>query len=305
MKKNFNKKIKFICLLLIFIIVSCNQKNLIEYEDASLESMIDEANEQFEIYESSPVYLDNNFKYATFSQINDGFAILTKNNMYNRKNKTICINAGHGTIDGEKYETYSHPDKSPKVSGGSNPYGSIKSKSITTGAILKGGITEAEVNLKIAKKLKRLLLDNGYSVLMIREDNNSKLDNIARTVLANNYSDIHISIHFDSTKNDKGIFYISAIRNEKYISMEPVKSTYLESDRLGESILEAFREYDEKIFRKGSMQLDLTQISYSTIPNVDIELGDKATDISDEKLDIFAEGLYYGIEVFFDQISFK
>ena len=296
------KKIFSVIIFILFmsVLVSCKKENIIEY-DVPLESMVHEVNEQFNIYEDTEVYLDKNFKYATFSEINDGFAVLTKNNMYKSKNKTVCVNAGHGTINGEMYETYSHPDKSPKLSGGSNSYGSIKSKAITTGAVMKSGELESAVNLKVAKKLKNILLQNGYSVLMIREDENSKLDNIARTVIANNYADIHIAIHFDSTQNDKGIFYITPIRDENYINMEPVKSTYEESDRLGESILAAFREIGEKIFRKGVMQLDLTQISFSTIPNIDIELGDRATDISDENLDIFAYGLYSGVEKFFDE----
>jgi N-acetylmuramoyl-L-alanine amidase len=52
----------------------------------------------------------------------------------------------------------------------------------------------------------------------------------------------------------------------------------------------------EKIFNTGSMGLDLTQISYSTIPTIDLELGDKKTDVdSRDRLYSFAEGLYYGI----------
>ena len=32
-----------------------------------------------------------------------------------------------------------------------------------------------------------------------------------------------------------------------------------------------------KIFESGSMEMDLTQTSYSKVPNIDIELGDKTS----------------------------
>ena len=42
---------------------------------------------------------------------------------------------------------------------------------------------------------------------MIRESADVQLDNIARTVIANNASDCHIALHWDSTTNNKGAFY--------------------------------------------------------------------------------------------------
>ena len=41
---------------------------------------------------------------------------------------------------------------------------------------------------------------------------------------------------------------------------------------------------------------DLTQTSYSTIPSVDIELGNQASDHSEEAIDRYAEGLLAGVE---------
>ena len=45
--------------------------------------------------------------------------------------------------------------------------------------------------------------------------------------------------------------------------------------------------------------MDLTQTSYSTIPSIDIELGDKASSHSDATLSIQADGLVAGIDAFF------
>lgn len=82
---------------------------------------------------------------------------------------TICIDAGHG---------------------GEDP-----------GAI-NGNLTEAEVNLNIAKRLKLLLEKNDYRVVMTREDNESELTNSERATICNkNNTDLLISIHLNSSIN--------------------------------------------------------------------------------------------------------
>ena len=49
------------------------------------------------------------------------------------------------------------------------------------------------------------------------------------------------------------------------------------------------------------MAMDLTQTSYSTIPSVDIELGDTASDHSSATLNTLADGLAEGIDQFFER----
>ena len=252
-------------------------------------------------YQVKTASLYDNYKYSDFSVIKFGYAYLYRLLSSNKKNKIVCVNAGHGTPGGSTYKVYSHPDKSPKVSGGTNAMGEVLSMSVSEGTSLKDGRPESEVNLIVAKKLRTKLLKAGYDVLMIREDGDCYLDNIARTVLANNLADIHIAIHFDSTDNDKGIFFIAPSLVTSYLEMEPLKSNYNNIINLGESLISAFKERHDKIFGKGRMNMDLLQLSYSTIPSVDIELGDKATNISDSSLENFAEGLLLGVENYFEK----
>ena len=47
--------------------------------------------------------------------------------------------------------------------------------------------------------------------------------------------------------------------------------------------------------------MDLTQTSYSTVPSVDIELGDKASDHSQATLSVLADGLLAGVNAFFSE----
>lgn len=275
--------------------VSIADNTIITY-DVPLEKFVVEAEIQYDNIQVEEIYLDKKFRYATYSQINTGFAKLYKNNSYNKKEGTICVNAGHGVKGGEKYpKTYSHPDFSKKLTSGTNGTTEL-SYAISTGMTFPTGETEQEINLKVAMYLRDVLLANGYSVLMIREDSDSHLDNIARTVLANNYADCHISLHFDSTEINAGIFCIVASRKEAYLNMEPVKSVYKKSDELANMLITTFKKYKEKIRGKGIEYQDLTQISYSTIPTVDLELGDKKADISDDRLHTLAEEIYDGVD---------
>ena len=256
-----------------------------------------------EKFTTEKIYIDFSAPYATYSIINDGYAVLykiDKSKVDNYKNKIVAVNAGHGTKGGANIKTFAHPDFSPKYTGGSNAAGSILSAAVTSGMTFENGMTEANANLVVAYALKDKLLDAGYSVLMIRENDDCRLDNIARTVIANTDADAHIAIHFDSTNSDKGIFYIVPYNDERYLNMEPLKSNYKNIKKLGDSVIESFREMGEKIWKdSGIMQGDLTQLSFSTNASIDIELGDRKTVLTPEKADTFAEGIKNGLDVYF------
>ena len=244
------------------------------------------------------VSLSSNMRFAEYSKINSGAAKLYRNHGGVHGSTVICVNAGHGTSGGENYKTLSHPDGTPKLTGGTNAKGAVNSTAISSGMDFNDGISEAKVNLKVALALRDILLARGYSVLMIREDGDQQLDNIARTVLANNCADCHIAIHFDSTGSDKGAFYMSVPDGLK--TMDPVSSTWQKSEALGEALIGGLRGRGLKIFSGGSMDMDLTQTSYSTVPSIDIELGDKATDHGDAACSRFAEALADGVDAYFN-----
>lgn len=246
---------------------------------------------------AAEVKITDDMKYAGNSAIKSGSAILYRNRDGAHGSTVVCVNAGHGTKGGGSAKTLSHPDGTPKVTGGTTAAGAVKSTAISSGMEFPDGTPESSVNLKTAQLLRRELLKRGYSVLMIREGSDVQLDNIARTVLANRYADCHVAIHFDSTSSDKGAFFMSVPDAMK--GMEPVASTWKKSEAFGTSVIDGLKKRDVKIFSGGSMDMDLTQTAYSSIPSIDLELGDKKTDHGDESLRMFAAGAADGIEAYF------
>ncbi|SFG50730.1 N-acetylmuramoyl-L-alanine amidase [Oribacterium sp. WCC10] len=246
---------------------------------------------------SEAVAFNTGWEFGGNSKINSGTATLYYATGSNKKGRTICVNAGHGTKGGEKVKTLCHPDGTAKVTGGSTAAGSTSATAVSSGTTMKDGTSEAYVNLKVAMALKPILLERGYNVLMIRESDDVQLDNIARTVMANEIANCHIAIHYDSTEKDKGAFFMSVADGIK--SMYPVSTIWQESDRLGTNVINGLSSNGVKIFSGGSMQMDLTQTSYSKIPSIDLELGDRVSDYSDATVSVLAKGIADGIDSFY------
>ena len=124
-----------------------------------------------------------------------------------------------------------------------------------------------------------------------RDGDDVQLDNVARTVICNNVADCHIALHWDGDglSYDKGCFYISVPDALK--SMEPVASHWQQHDALGAVLIAGLQNQGAAIYKNGQMSIDLTQTSYSTIPSVDMELGNACSDHSDEALSRLADGL--------------
>lgn len=249
--------------------------------------------------EETWVSLTSDMKYSGFSAIHTGQAKLYKNNKPGSRGITVCVNAGHGTKGGSSVKTQCHPDGTAKVTGGTTAAGQTTAVAVSAGMTFLDGTPEHEVTLKAAVKLRDRLLAEGYSVLMIRETEDVQLDNVARTVLANRYADCHVALHWDSSESDKGAFYMAVPSVESYRAMEPVASTWQKSEAFGTSLISGLRDAGQKIYSSGSMEMDLTQTSYSSVPSIDIELGDKASDHSAQKLDQITEGLVKGINLYF------
>ncbi len=251
------------------------------------------------------ISFEETWDYADNSKINSGVARLYKSDASDRKDFTVCINAGHGTKGGADVKTLCHPDGSAKIVSGTTSAGAVESTAISNGCTMADGHSEAEANLKAALVVKEELLAAGYDVLMIRETDDVQLDNIARTLIANEYADAHIALHYDSTANGKGVFYCSVPANEEYRDMEPVRSYWNLHEKLGKSLIYGLTSEEFMKWNSGELEMDLTQTSYSTIPSVDLELGDTTSDWSYKTLVKVAEGVREGLDMFYESIEEK
>ena len=275
-------------------------------EEVSAEEEAEEPEETEEasapvVYEDGgQITLDPSWPYADHSKINSGAAVLYKA-ADNRKEIVVGVNAGHGTSGGTKVKTLCHPDGSAKVTGGTTAAGSTEAVAVSSGMTFNDGTPESSVTLRMAQILKEKLLAAGYDVLMLRDGDDVQLDNVARTVICNNAADCHIALHWDGDglNYDKGCFYISVPEGLK--SMEPVASHWSEHNALGSALVEGLRAQGAKINGGGSMSIDLTQTSYSTVPSVDMELGNACSDHSDSALDLLGNGLVQGVNSYFGQ----
>ncbi len=272
-----------------------------QLEEAPAEEETEEAVSAPVVYEDGgQIPLDPSWTYADHSKINSGAAVLYKA-ADNRKEIVVGVNAGHGTSGGTKVKTLCHPDGSAKVTGGTTAAGATEAVAVSSGMTFSDGTPESSVTLKMAQILKKKLLAAGYDVLMLRDGDDVQLDNVARTVICNNAADCHIALHWDGDglNYDKGCFYISVPDGLK--SMEPVASHWSEHNALGAALVEGLRAQGAKINGGGSMSIDLTQTSYSTVPSVDMELGNACSDHSDSALELLGDGLVQGVNSYFGQ----
>ncbi len=252
-----------------------------------------------DVVTTESVAFASDWQYAEFSMIHSGSAVLYHARPSISRHFTVCVNAGHGTSGGSSVKTQCHPDGTPKVTGGTTAEGETTAVAVSTGTELLDGTSEADANLAVALALRDRLLSEGYDVLMIRESGDVQLDNIARTLMANHYADCHIAIHYDSTDFDKGVFFMSVPSDSGYRSMEPVASHWEEHNALGRSVVAGIKgSAGFKLFEDGEMEMDLTQTSYSEVPSIDLEVGDRASDHSEEVITRLCEGITQGINSF-------
>ena len=248
--------------------------------------------------QASEVGLNSSWKYADFSKISSGKAVLYKA-AENRKNIVVAVNAGHGTKGGSSVKTLCHPDGTPKVTGGTTGAGATTAVAVSGGMTFKDGTSEAAVTLQMARALRDVLLKRGYDVLMLRDGEDVQLDNVARSVIANNMASCHIALHWDSTESDKGAYYMSVPNVSSYRKMEPVASAWEKHHALGDSLIAGLKGVGVKIYSGGRMEMDLTQTSYSSVASVAIELGDRVSDHSAGTIANLAAGLADGVDAYF------
>ena len=269
-------------------------------------------------------HLSENSKYRPYLWKNaDGSAPDYKAYVFEPKvfnGHTVFVDPGHGDNSApeanQKREKYYPVDdsllKSMKTSMvGAKAYG-VGVEARDSKNVYDKVETEPEFSLKVALKLKDLLINNGYRVVMSRTDFNQNISNGARSAIAGETSDIMVSIHSNTGKNSGTLSfypgdsdYISGSTYPGYTNIMGLTKSNIElSKKLAEN-MESNITMTTGLKNKGTHSAVLRIFSYSSIPTCLVEVGfaDNATDakILSTKKDAIATSMANAIDQYFNK----
>lgn len=192
--------------------------------------------------------------------------------------KTIVIDAGHGGEDG--------------------------------GAVSEDGVSEAEINLKIALKLQTLLEQSGANVVLIRSDNNAIYDLDKKTLREKKNSDIHnrVKIGNESSADIFVSIHLNKIAESQYYGWQTFfKDGNEASENLATCIQNNLNEAIQKENKRQPLKIsNVYIIKHVEIPTSIVECGflsnpdEKRQLQTDEYQNKLAWGIYNGIMDYFN-----
>lgn len=294
-------------------------------ETAASTQSATQAQEKKTVVAGNGVYhLSENSKYRPYLWKNaDGSAPDYKAYVFEPKvfnGHTVFVDPGHGDNSApeanQKREKYYPVDdsllKSMKTSMvGAKAYG-VGVEARDSKNVYDKIETEPEFSLKVALKLKDLLINNGYRVVMSRTDFNQNISNGARSAIAGETSDIMVSIHSNTGKNSGTLSfypgdsdYISGSTYPGYTNIMGLTKSNVElSKKLAEN-MESNITMTTGLKNKGTHSAVLRIFSYSSIPTCLVEVGfaDNATDakILSTKKDAIATSMANAIDQYFNK----
>lgn len=208
----------------------------------------------------------------------------------------IAIDASHQEKGGdlEKEEPIG-PDAEEKAKGFSEG---------TSGTV--SGLTEAELNLSVAEKLKKQLEDRGYEVYMTRDNKESDLSESERAKNVNaSGAQILISLHANGGEDstEKGVEVMAPSYENPY--WKDRTGNIKKSNALADIILQSYCE-ETGLNAKGLYNVDnQILLNWSEVPSVVLEMGfmsnesDDAYMAEEEHQQEMAEGIADGIDLYF------
>jgi N-acetylmuramoyl-L-alanine amidase len=172
------------------------------------------------------------------------------------KSRIVVIDAGHQSRANTGMEPIGPGSKTRKfkVTGG------------TRGVVT--GIPEYKIVLKVAKKLRKELESDGYTVYMVRTKNDVNIPNSARAKYANKKkADLFIRLHCDAAGDAQGVLTLTPKKNKwtKKIYRRSLKASKV----IHKAVLKKTKARDRGVAKRG----DLTGFNYSKVPVVLLELG--------------------------------
>lgn len=177
------------------------------------------------------------------------------------------------------------------------------------GAVSKDGISEAEINLKIALKLQNLLEQSGATVILTRSDENGIYDVDKTTLKQKKVSDIRnrVKIGNSSSADIFVSIHLNKIPQSQYDGWQTFyKSGNEQGKKLSESIQVSLNESIEKENKRVAKTIDNVYIvKHVEIPTTIVECGFLSNPEEEKKLleddyqNRLAWGIYNGIINYF------
>jgi len=186
-----------------------------------------------------------------------------------RSDMIIVIDPGHASG--------TSPEKEQQAPGSSI----MKIKEPGGAQGIKTRTPEYVVNMAVAVRLKGLLKEKGYTVIMTKTENKQMLGNIARAQVGNKVkADLVIRIHADSNKD-------SSVHGASMLIPSNSKSTkaiYKTSKRYGQIVHSSFINSIGMSNRGIVERNDLTGFNWSVVPVILVEMGFQSNVEEDKKL---------------------
>lgn len=177
------------------------------------------------------------------------------------------------------------------------------------GAVSANGISEAEINLKIALKLQNLLEQSGATVILTRSDENGIYDTNKTNIKDKKISDIknRVKIGNSSSADIFVSIHLNKIPQNQYSGWQTFfKKGCDQGEKLATSIQENLNKTIEKENNRVPMKLDNVYIVKNIeIPLTIVECGFLSNEEEERKLqednyqDKLAWGIYNGIINYF------